>query len=294
MALKFPNAIRKKRSVPIPTTGYIVKDSEFEKLKDWQSRYLTNTEHAEYMSIVGSLIWLQSIRLDIVFAVLYLSWFTKQPRIHHLNMAYYIIGYLYRTKNYPLVLGGSNEINVTVYTDASLGTAPKSRSISGQMIKLNDKAGAISAKSQAGQSVVLSSFEAELDGYTKAFKSGNRVLNILKELQIEHNQGMTIYSDNEAMINFVHGEGVAKGVRHMELRMWYCREQYKNGKAKLEYMSGKTIPTDKLTKLGNAEEHRVFRRAVLGLDLINFPEGMTEFPSSVNIIPDINQSVIQV
>ena len=60
-------------------------------------------------------------------------------------------------------------------------------------------------------------------------------------------------------------------------------------------MSGKTIPTDKLTKLGNAEEHRVFRRAVLGLDLINFPEGMTEFPSSVNIIPaDINQSVIQV
>ena len=74
---------------------------------------------------------------------------------------------------------------------------------------------------------MLSSFEAELDGYTKAIKSGKRIQNILEELKITHNPVTNILSDNEAMINFVHGEGVAKGVRHMELRMWYTREEYK-------------------------------------------------------------------
>ena len=177
---------------------------------------------------------------------------------------------MHRTKHYPLVLGGDSDINITVYTDASLGTGPQARSISGQLLKLNDKAGAISAKSQAGHTVVLSSFEAELDGYTKAIKSGKRVANILKELKIVRDPIVQVHSDNEAMINFIHGEGVAKGVRHMELRMWFTREEYKKGGLQLDYMEGKIIPTDKLTKLGSCQEHRVFRRNILGHDLINF------------------------
>jgi len=33
-------------------------------------------------------------------------------------------GYLYHTKEYPLVLGGPEEIRITGYTDASLATGP--------------------------------------------------------------------------------------------------------------------------------------------------------------------------
>jgi hypothetical protein len=57
-----------------------------------------------------------------------------------------------------------------------------------------------------------------------------------------------LYSDNEAIINFVKGEGMAKGVRRMELRMWFTREQYKQGEFVFEHMSGKEIPADKLPK----------------------------------------------
>eukprot|EP01038_Epipyxis_sp_PR26KG_P014340 gene14340-19232_t len=76
------------------------------------------------------------------------------------------------------------------------------------------------------------------------------------------------------MINFViRGEGVAKGgVRHMELRMWYVRgEQYqkKGNIIILNYMPGEIIPTDKLTKLGTTEEHKIFRDNMLGLNLLD-------------------------
>jgi hypothetical protein len=49
--------------------------------------------------------------------------------------------------------------------------------------------------------------------------------------------------------------------------MWYVREEYKKGSITLDYMAGEVIPADKLTKLGNLEEHRRFRKNILGLDL---------------------------
>ena len=116
----------------------------------------------------------------------------------------------------------------------------------------------------------LSSFEAELDGITSAMKSIARITNILDELGINRGESALLYNDNKSTIDFVHGEGVAKGVRHMELRMWYSREEYRKGKVVLDYMPGVEIPSDKLTKLGNVTEHKVFVRDILGLNLINF------------------------
>jgi hypothetical protein len=266
---KFPDAIKKQRSVPIPTTGYLVRDYEFEVLPEEKNRFLNQKEITVYMSIVGCLIWIQGIRLDIIFAVLYLSWNTRKPRQHHLDMAYYCIGYLNTTSNLPLVLGGKDtKIKITSFTDASLGTGPNGRSTVGEIHKLNSQSGAISAKATAGHGVMLSSFESELDGVTRAMKSMNRINNILFEIGIEHEKPGILYSDNKAMIEFVHGNSVAKGVRHMELRMWYTREQYKTGKFVLEFMPGDKIPTDKLTKLGTAAEHEIFSDDILGLSLL--------------------------
>ena len=72
------------------------------------------------------------------------------------------------------------------------------------------------------------------------------------------------------MINFVKGEGVAKGVRHMELRMWYTREEYQKKNADLEYMQGIKIPADKLTKLGGVHDHQEFAKDIQGLKLLGY------------------------
>ena len=265
---KFDICKLKKKETPMPTSGYIVKEHEFDDLGGENSLFLSKDGIAQYMAIVGSLIWISGVRLDILFAVMYLSWSTKNPRKHHMKMAIYCLSYLFYTKDLPLVLGGNSELQITGYTDASLGTGPKGRSILGQMIKLNENSGAISAKAHATQCVFTSSFEAELDGVASAMKSISRVSNILNELRLKFSEVHHLWSDNVAMIEFVQGKGVAKGVRHMELRMWYVREKYMQGNVALDYMEGTVIPADKLTKLGNSDSHKKFTENILGLRLL--------------------------
>jgi hypothetical protein len=268
LKIKYPNAVTTKRNVPMPRNGYVLRPQDYDSLTPAKQRTLTKKEVEIYMSIVGSLLWIQGVRMDIIFAVLYLTWHAKQPVQHHLDMAYYVIGYLATTIDMPLVLGGSSEIAVTTFIDASHGTGPHSRSITGTLTKLNEMSGAIAAKASAQSTVKLSSFESELDGVTVGLKKSAHVQNALEEMGIQHNPLAQLKNDNMAMIEFVKGEGVAKGVRHMELRMWYTRNEYKKGKVDIQYMPGSAIPADHLTKLGTVEEHRQFARQIQGLQLL--------------------------
>lgn len=269
---------KKKRHIPLPKDKYIIKESDFEILPENKKEFLNAEERNLYLILVGSLIWIQGLRLDIIFAVLYLSWNTKSPRQHHLDMAYYCIGYLYTTKNIPLVLGGPIEFQRTVYSDASLGTGPKGRSPIAVVSKFNPSSGAISASTSAGQSPYLSSFECELDGVTKNFKTQSRLKNILDEIDIQYiydsmglsekyNQKGQSYSDNEAMINFIKGDAITKGIRHMELRLWYTRDEYKKEKSFLDHMPGADIPADPCTKPTCVSAHRKHTINIMGLGL---------------------------
>ena len=269
---RFPRAAAKCRNVPMPTTGYIVREIDVEKLSPRKARVLNRDEQLEYMSIVGCLIWIQGIRLDIIFAVLYLSWYTKAPLQHHLDMGYYCIGYLCTTRDLPLVLGGSPDIGAITYIDASHGTAPRGRSITGSATKLHPASGAVSAKAKAQSSLRLASFDSELDGVTTGLKTSSRFSNMFEELGLPVSHPPTLKNDNKAMIEFVKGEGAAKGVRHMELRMWYTREEFRKGKTVFDHTPGASLVADKLTKLGNVTEHRVFVTEIMGLNLLENPE----------------------
>ncbi len=262
----------RKRKVPMPSRGYIVREEEFEELSEEDRIELDKSEVGQYLAIVGCLVWLSGVRLDIVFSTMYLTWSTKSPKKHHLKMARYVLAYLYHTKEVPLVLGGdlsiNNKVELTAYSDASLGTGPKGRSIKANMLKLGNEAGSIVAKASTSTSVYTSSFEAELDGVTSAYKTSLKILNIFKELGIEVEGGIVnLHNDNLAMVKFVQGEGVAKGIRHVELRMYYLREKYLEGNVILHYMEGKNLPVDQLTKIGSYNQFYKFREEVMGLRL---------------------------
>ena len=260
------------RHVPIPQSGYKVRDYQFDELEKGMGELLGKAEVAKYMQIVGSLIWLTGVRLDIMFATTYLAWFTKEPRKHHLAMALHCVEYLYQTLDIPLVLGGEEKIGAKLSSDASLGTGPKCRSISAVFARLGARAGGVLAKSTAAHMLSLSSFESELDAFSRAVKVMMFLYNLLESLGIEQERP-TIECDNQAMINFVKGEGAAKGVRHMELRMWYVREQYQTRKYDVFYTSGKVLSADKFTKLGDRNDHQEFLYDVQGLGLLRSTTG---------------------
>ncbi len=259
---------QKKRSVPIPPTHFIIKDEDFAEIPAAKARFLTASERSDYLAVIGSLIWISGLRLDILFAVLYLTWATKTPRQHHFDCAILILEYLYQTKEMPLVLGGMLALLLIAYSDASLGTATRGRSTIGHLARLSPLAGAIFAQAKATATVMTSSFECELDGAATAVKTMSRIRNILTELQQHLSEVPTLYCDNLAMVEFIKGNGVAKSVRHMELRQWYIREQVLLGHLQALHHPGRTLPADKLTKLSDSASFQPFVYDIMGHALL--------------------------
>lgn len=260
----------KQHRLPIPQWGYVITDEEYARLPADHQVFLPKKQILHLMTILGSLIWISNVRLDILFANMYVSWHTKQPRQHHLNMAYRIINYLYNSRHLPLVLGGTDPIRIHNWTDSSLGTAPKRRSVLAHVSKLSSTSGAIAAKCNASSLTHMASFTSELDGLTVSMKAIRYLINICEELSVDEEKPAMAYTDNEAMMYFVKGEGKASGVRHMELRLWYSREQYKSGKVDLQYWSGTDILPDQLTKVGTNDQFRTFVYNLMGLSLLNW------------------------
>jgi hypothetical protein len=266
---KFPHAIKHPRNVPMPQSGYLVNDEDFATLPSAASAFLSNADQHLYMQIVGCLIWLEVIRPDIIFVVLYLSWFTHKPRQHHMNMALYCLGYLHTTIDLPLVLGGLSPPQLHGWADASLGTGPRRRSVIGEIAALGPASGAVHAKATTSTSTCTSSFEAELDALTTILKTLLRLRNILKDLLPEFSTQGNIFSDNKALVDFVNTEQpMVKGVRHVEMRFWFTRDTLLKGQFVLTHIPGDQMPADHLTKLGNIQDHREFAHQILGLPLL--------------------------
>jgi len=261
---------RAKKYMPIPSSGYVVNDVDFDEMKNvLAAEYLSDEDIVLYMQIVGSLIWIGGIRQDMHYGLMYLTWFTRKPRVHHMTMAYYCVSYLYYSKDVPLVLGGSSELALETFFDSSWGTGPKGRSICAVLCRLGSGSACIVAKTTASACTVsMSSFESELETCTLAMKTTKRIKNILDELGFKLKSKPMMYNDNEAMINFVRGEGMAKGARHMELRMWYVREQFAMGNVDMMHMPGTVLPADRLTKPSTKQEQAEFTSFVMGLALL--------------------------
>lgn len=70
------------------------------------------------------------------------------------------------------------------------------------------------------------------------------------------------------MVEFLQGNGVARSVRHMELRQWYVREKILKGDARVLHHPGAMLPADKLTKLADRSSHAAFVVDIIGHSLL--------------------------
>ena len=274
----------KRKGHPMPVAGYKVMDEDF-KDDDPTSEFLDTKGIQEYMTLVGCLVWIMGIRFDCTFVITYFTWFTNKPRVHHMNMVLHCIQYLHTTAHLPLVLGGTDDLEVLGFSDSSLGTAPKRRSPLGQCIRLGRYSGCIHAKTSASSMTYLNIFEGELDSTCILFKSMHRVINELHEFcSVGHTA--KAFGDNLAVVEFIQGRGFPKGVRHMQLRMWYVREQYLAGVIDLDHMAGAILTADYLTKVADAASHGIFTIDILGLRLL----GLKSLVGSEHEIIDYLQS----
>ena len=276
----------KEPQVPLTSNNVHIDDDVFISgtlCNSDDARLLDMKESLEYLSLVGGLLWQIGIRWDILYSVLYLTWFTHHPRVHHMKMAARVILYLKSTREVQLILGGTDPLQILTTTDATLNTAPKGRSVIAFATRLGPRAGLISAKCRASVAVMLSTFESELHGVdkgvhkseevrlyltdiTEAVKQAAGVSNMVVEMSNLH-LTTTVHSDNKAMVDFVNGKGQAKGIKHALLRLWYLREQIQKG-INLVWVEGKTILANPMTKAVHQSEHDIYTRNVQGYNLL--------------------------
>jgi hypothetical protein len=261
-----------KRKVPLAKGDYLVSESDLEVCAG--SEYLDDNGRRLYQKIVGQLVWIHGVRMDLSFVMSYLTGYTFKPRKHHFSVAIGTVGYLWETVELVLVLGG--DLNVRAYSDSSHGTSRDYRSVCGSVIKLSEQAGAVIAKSVVSIYVRLSSFEAEMEAMNVTIKLLNWILKVKVDLIGKVAEIPVVYGDNKSMVDFVKGDGEAKGVRHIEMKMYYVREEYLKKKFELEFMRGEIIPADLLTKVGSRSDFERFRGYILGYmnDKIMTEEGV--------------------
>jgi hypothetical protein len=281
---RFNLSIEKTIDVPLTSNNVHIGDLAFEDgtVKEDLCTLCTSEEITQYLTIVGGLIWQQGLRWDMIFSILYCTWATHKPRLHHLKMATKASIYCYQTRETnALVLGGKDPLEVLTYTDMSLNTGPQGRSVIAYGTRLGKRAGLICGKAKASVDVVLSTFEGEMEGsliggennerisqkfsiggLTEAFKQAAATTNVLLELE-QVPEKREVYGDNEAMINFVNGTAQGKAMRHGSLRLWYMRQQVDRG-YELYWMSGKNICANPMTKAVFQDEHRRYVFDVMG------------------------------
>jgi hypothetical protein len=261
----------KKIDLPIPKGKYIVDKSDFDDMEienDPDGIKVNSEGRSLYMKQVGAILWVAGIRFDINLPTVYLTWFTHEPRQHHLKLAERVIRYLGQTKDEPLVLGGCSPAQIITLSDCSLGTGPKGRSIIAYGTRMGPSSGFIATKVKATQYMALSSFEGEINGYFESFRTSARYANIAKEMSYKVDPIRIIVGDNEKAIQFIKGEAEGKGIRHALRRFSYMREEFSKGNIDLQWLSGKSLVVDAMTKVVDVEAFQRFRSDVLGHALL--------------------------
>ena len=95
---------------------------------DFQDGYSPLLEDVTpYLAILGQLLFIVNVsRPDVAYSVSLLSRFFQAPRQVHLKAAYRVFQYLCTTCTHELVFCAGSPLQITIYSDASHGSATDS------------------------------------------------------------------------------------------------------------------------------------------------------------------------
>jgi Reverse transcriptase (RNA-dependent DNA polymerase) len=90
---RFNILLDKTIDVPLTSNNVHVGDEHFEdgSLNEDICKLCNQVEINQYLTLVGGLLWQLGVRWDMIFGILYLTWSTHKPRVHHLKMATKIV-----------------------------------------------------------------------------------------------------------------------------------------------------------------------------------------------------------
>jgi Reverse transcriptase (RNA-dependent DNA polymerase) len=180
------------------------------------------------MEMNGCVLWVaSSTRHDLRFAVHWCSTKIVAPIFRDYYMCVHMVLYLIQTKMYPLLLGGPGPIDAYGYSDGSLHTGSKMRSVGSYFVFATPLGGAIQSNTFETKYQVLNVMHVELDAITQLANALLYVTHACLELNAQAPTTRRIfspitrriYTDSEAAQAHCLNNSASKKSKHLELRL---------------------------------------------------------------------------
>ena len=238
---------------------------------DNKAPFLNEKDHSQYRSIIGSLIFIaNTVRLDISFAVSYLSRYLQAPRTCHLKSAFRVVHYLIQTKSYGIKFSSNNmsvpykdfryldktgdvfiidypnygKYKLATITDADFAADKEDRtSQSGHITLLNNNIISWSSKKQ--KCVALSTVESEYISLSEGIKSSIYFRNLLKEMK-SSTTVIDLIGDNKASLTLSSHNTQHQKTKHIDVRYHHFRDLVNKKIIKINYVNTKDNISDML------------------------------------------------
>ena len=232
-----------------------------------------NTESfnvSEYLSLLGSLIFVLKTRLDIAFAVSYAASKATSPTVSDWEDLKHTLQYLYQTRDYGMILEPQepgSPLVLSCYCDASWLSDSDSKSQTGFCCSFGGGA-AFYGKSIKQPTVSVASTASEQRALFQLVHEVVFIISLCEEIGRPIELPVTIKEDNKSTILLsTRMTGQVKKSRHFLMLIHYVRDQVKRGLIRLDYVLTEENIADILTKSLYGEDFQYKRQGLTGVQV---------------------------
>jgi hypothetical protein len=214
-----------------------------------------------YRSIVGGLRYLVHTRLDICYAVGYLSRYMEAPTSEHWSAVKHLLRYIAGTKDHGCTYARQDvRARLVGYSDTDwAGDVDDRKSMSGVLYFLGSCP--ISWQSAKQKIVALSSCEAEYVAATAAACQGIWLRRLHDELLGRKHGAVELHVDNKSAIALMKNPVFHDRSKHIEIRYHFIRQCVDNKDINVQFVRTADQLSDILTKaLGRIQFQELCRR----------------------------------
>lgn len=205
-----------------------------------------------FRKLVGSLMYLTTTRLDIMYGVSLISRFMGTPKNSHWQAGKRLVRYIAGTMNHGILYSTSNNLQLVGYTDSDFaGSIDDRKSTSGYAFHLGTRV------------VAWASKKCGCENFLRIW-----MRRILKDLMHNQEEPITIYCDNKSTIALSKNHVFHKKTKHIDTRYHFIRELVNNGELILQHCRSNEQLADIFTKT-LAQDQFEYLREALGILNIN-------------------------
>ena len=225
---------------------------------------------SEYLSLLGSLIFVLKTRLDIAFAVSFAATKATSPTKSDWEDLMHTLQYLFQTRAHGMILRPQepgSPLVLSCYCDASWLSDSDSKSQTGFCLSFGGGA-AFYGKSIKQPTVSAASTASEQRALFQLAHEVVFIINLCEEIGRPVELPVTIKEDNKSTILLsTKLTGQVKKSRHFLMLIHYVRDQIKRGLIRLEYVLTEENIADILTKALDGKDFQYKKQGLMGVQI---------------------------